>query len=111
MTAGNFPAPVLRSLDADDRLTHLEKSALVTLWIRPRIAVDPSAPAHDTVLSTREYLPLKMASFGTLIGIRREAAARVMRRLIACGYVQCVEPADRSQPREFLLVNVMRVAA
>lgn len=95
MTA-NFPAPVLHAVVADRRLSHVEARAAIILW------------AH---LSAVEYRPLKMASFGALLGIRREAAAKVMRRLIVFGYVDVIEPPDRSQPREFLMVNVMRVAA
>lgn len=95
MTA-NFPAPVLHAVATDRRLSHVEARAVFVLW---------------ATLSAVEYRPLKMASLGALLQMRREHAARVMRRLIACGYVDCIEPPDRSQPREFLMVNVVREAA
>lgn len=82
-------APALARGVRDPALTLTERAALLILWQE---------------LSTLEFRPMKSEAFGHLVGMRRENAARVLRRLVATGYLVMTQPAPR-EPRLFLLRN------
>lgn len=95
-TTANVPATLFRVAASDRRLQHIEVRALVALW---------------TVLSPSEYRPLKMESLGMLIGTQRQSASKIVRHLIAVGYLSLHETGDPSQPRWLMLINTMTLAA
>lgn len=83
-----FP-PALRQGWQDRRLTTHERYALGVLW------------QH---LSAQDWRPMKSEAFARLIDVRRENAARILRRLVETGYLVMTQPHPR-EPRLFLLVN------
>ena len=91
MTSPTLWAPALAQSCQDRRLSALERVALLTLW---------------QSLSPVTWLPMKSEALGLLIGVKRQNAARVLRRLVECGYLVVHQPDARS-PRLFLLVNVV----
>lgn len=85
--------PAMRQAMADRRLTLLDRHALLVLW-------------HE--LSPAEYRPMKSEALASLLGVRRESAARALRRLLSTGYLTVTQPDPRA-PRLFLLVNVVPI--
>lgn len=88
-----FP-PALAQSRADRRLQHMDRFALLSLW-------------QD--LSPAEYRPMKAESLALTLGIKRQNAARILRRLVACGYVVSYQPTPRDQ-RLYLLVGYVPAA-
>lgn len=93
--APTYTAPALAQGGLDKRLTPIDARGLLVLW------------QH---LSPAAYQPMKAEALGSLLGVRRATAARVLKNLIAHGYL-LVRQTDPRAPREFLLVNVIARAA
>ena len=91
MTTPTLYPPALQQGWRDRRLTPQEKHALSVLWQE---------------LSCAEYRPMKSEALGALLDIKRENAARALRRLLETGYLVMTQPDPRA-PRLFLLVNVI----
>ncbi len=88
MTPTLYP-PVVSQGARDRRLSLLDRASLLVLWQE---------------LSPAVYQPMKAEALGLLMGVRRQSAARVLRRLIETGYLLEHRRGPRD-PREFLLVN------
>ena len=96
MSAPTLGVPAIRQAAHDRRLTPIESRAVAVLW------------AH---LSSDEYRPMKMESLGALLGIRRESASKIMRRLVAVGYVDEHCGESNAHARHFLLIGICRDVA
>mgnify|MGYP000069435950 CR=1 FL=1 len=95
-TSPTWWAPALSQAARDRRLSGDTKAAIVLLW-------------QDGELSTVEWRPYKAERLALQIGVERESAARILRRLVEFGYLLVVQPDPRA-PRQFLLVNHVPVA-
>lgn len=91
MTLPTIAPPALRQALKDPTLSKDEKLALTLLW-------------QD--LSPLDYRPYKAEALGHQLRIKRESAARILRRLIELGYLVAYQPDPRG-PRHYLLVNVV----
>lgn len=91
MSGATLWAPAIAQAARDRRLTMAERTAVLVLWQE---------------LSPAEYRPMKSEALAALLAIQRESAARILRRLIALGYLLMEQPDPRA-PRLFLLVNVV----
>lgn len=81
--------PALRTAESDPRLTALQRRCLLALW---------------TVLDPTEYRPCKPLVLAHVAGVPLSTASRVLRRLVALGYL-LEWRADGE--RLFLLCNVV----
>lgn len=91
MSGPSWTAPALRTAVTDRRLRVQERLAVAVLWQE---------------LSVEHWRPMKAEALAVLLGVTRQNAARILRRLIDAGYLVAHQPDPRAA-RLFLLVNVV----
>lgn len=85
----------VRQAASDSDLTPHEKLAMQHFWL-------------EKSLSPAEFLPMKAESLGSILKVKRQSASRILKHLVARGYLETYDPPDRSLPRLYLLLQFRR---
>lgn len=81
----------IRQAAEDDRLSAHEKVAMWHFWLG--------------LLDAAEYRPMKAESLAHVLKVKRQSASRILKRLVECGYLLVYDPPDKSEPRQYLIVQ------